>query len=72
MIVLSRGKCGDIIAQCCLARKKYEQTGEKLELYCREHKPFRKGQLEFIEPLLKLQPYFDKCGWVQNITDVHP
>lgn len=45
MIVLSRGKCGDIIAQCCLARKKYEQTGEKLEIYCREHKPFKKGQL---------------------------
>lgn len=30
MIVLSRGKCGDIIAQCCLARRKYDQTGEKL------------------------------------------
>lgn len=72
MYVLSRGKCGDIIALCAWARHRYSKTGDKVHIYARQHKPFRKGQLQFIEPLLRMQPYVADVGWISTITDKQP
>lgn len=35
MYILSRGKCGDIIALCAWAKHKYDKTGDKVYIYAR-------------------------------------
>lgn len=70
MIVLHRGKCGDLIALCAWLKERHSQ--EKVHLYIKEHRSFHKDNVQWIAPLLLQQPYIEKVGICQKISDVEP
>ena len=70
MVILHRGKCGDLIALCAWLREHH--SNQKAHIYIREHRSFQKPSVDWIAPLLLQQPYIQKVGICQKLSDVEP
>ena len=70
MVILHRGKCGDLIALCAWLKERHFQ--EKVHLYIKEHRSFQRDSVQWIAPLLLQQPYIEKVGICQKLSDVEP
>ena len=66
--VLHRGKCGDLIALCAWLREHH--SNQKAHIYIKEHRSFHKDSVDWIAPLLLEQPYIEKVGICQKLSDV--
>ena len=64
MIVLHRGKCGDLIALCAWLREKHSE--EKAQVYIKPHSCFSEQDVKWITPLLSFQPCINKVGIYQT------
>lgn len=70
LTVLHRGKCGDLIALCAWLREQH--SNQRAHIYIREHRSFHKQDVVWIAPLLLQQPYIEKVGVCQQLSDVEP
>lgn len=70
MIILHRGKCGDLISLCAWLKEKHSQ--DKVRIYIKEHRSFKKQNVDWIAPLLLQQPYIEKVDICQKLSDVEP
>ena len=70
MVILHRGKCGDLIALCAWLREHHSQ--QKAHIYIKQHRSFQKPSVDWIAPLLLQQPYIQKVGICQKLSDVEP
>lgn len=70
MIVLHRGKCGDLIALCAWLKQRH--SDQKAHIYIKQHRSFQKQNVDWIAPLLLNQPYIEKVGICQKLSDVEP
>ena len=70
MVILHRGKCGDLIALCAWLREHH--SNQRAHIYIKEHRSFQKDSVDWIAPLLLQQPYIEKVGICQKLSDVEP
>lgn len=70
MIVLHRGKCGDLIALCAWLKERH--SDEKVRIYIKQHRSFHKYNVDWFAPLLLAQPYIEKVAICDKLSDVEP
>lgn len=70
MIVLHRGKCGDLIALCAWLRQHH--SNQKAHIYIKQNRAFHRDNVEWLSSLLLYQPYIQKVGICQKLSDVEP
>ena len=70
MIVLHRGKCGDLIALCAWLKERHSQ--QRVRIYIKEHRSFHPYNVGWIRPLLLQQPYIQKIEMCDKLSDVEP